>query len=155
MTGWISLRVNAPWIWLCCRYYYTRLNPACHVVIKSDFNFVQIWLMGLSQKRLLWSKAWCCVSEILLKFDDWGGVNRHCRFGVNRPCQFRGGGVNCTDDLPSNHQVSVTPNRLYDLPPPPKIGRDDLPQIDSDDLPQICSDLPPPQNSTCRSDVLN
>ena len=30
------------------------------------------------------------------------------------------GGVNRTDDLPSNCQVQFTPNRLYDLPPPPK-----------------------------------
>ena len=29
-----------------------------------------------------------------------------------------GGGVNRTDDLPSNRQVRFTPNHLYDLPPP-------------------------------------
>ena len=30
-------------------------------------------LIGLLQKRPLWSKAWCCVSEILLKIGRFGG----------------------------------------------------------------------------------
>ena len=66
-----------------------------------------------------------CLSSNLThdigKYDFGGGVNRHCRFGVNHPCRFWGG-VNRTDDLPSNHQVSVTPNHLYDLPPPNRQG---------------------------------
>ena len=53
-----------------------------------------------------------------------GGVNVTADFGGKSSLQIWGklslpilGGVIVTADLPSNHQVSVTPNRLYDLPP--------------------------------------
>ena len=45
------------------------------------------------------------------------------------------GGVNHTDDLPSNHQVRFTPNRLYDLPPPRNHQGRFSPQIAKYDLP--------------------
>ena len=78
--------------------------------------------IGLSQKRPLWSKAWCCVRlKFCSKLDDWGGKS-YRRFGVNRNWQFQGGksyrwfggksylaiwGVNCLYDLPPprNHQI--------------------------------------------------
>ena len=44
-----------------------------------DFTCFKYWVetslsvIGLSQKRPLWSKAWCCVFEILLKIGRLGG----------------------------------------------------------------------------------
>ena len=61
-------------------------------------------------------------SMIYPKSSVWfGGVNRtddlpsnhQVRFTPNRLYDL--GGVNHTDDLPSNHQVQFTPNRLYDF----------------------------------------
>ena len=47
-------------------------------------------VIGLSQKRPLWSKAWCCVSEILLKIGRFGGGKSYRQFGVNRTWRFEG-----------------------------------------------------------------
>ena len=55
-----------------------------------------ICLIGHSQKRPLWSKAWCLMFEILTKNYNWGGGKLY------RPQIAK-------SDLPSNH--------LYDLPP--------------------------------------
>ena len=55
------------------------------------------------------------------------------------------GGVNRTDDLPSNHQVRFTPNHLYDLP---QIAREDLPL-------KSPSTIYPPSNRPILSKISN
>ena len=70
---------------------------------------------------------------------------------------FKGGRVNHTDNLPSNLQVPVTPNCLYDLPPLksavsicPKLSvRFTPPEISSVNLPQIICTIyhPPPKSA--------
>ena len=63
-------------------------------------------IIGLSQKRPLWSKAWCCVRlKFCSKLDDLrGGVNRTGDLGVNRTWRFEGkSSVRFTP--PRNHHV--------------------------------------------------
>ena len=58
------------------------------------------------------------------------------------------GGVNRTDDLPSNRQVRFTPNHLYDLPPPRNRQGRFTPQI-------VKYNLPPPSNHPILSKISN
>ena len=117
---------------MCSSHCDSQMFTLCRQVL----SMTRRQLIGLSQKRPLWSKAWCCVrSKFCSKFDVWGGVNRHCRFGgkstlqiwgesslpilggVNRHCRF---GVNhhCRFDAklsarftpPRNRQGRLTPN---------------------------------------------
>ena len=69
-------------------------------------------LFGLSQKRPLWSKAWCCVcSKFCSKLDDLGGGGKSSRwFALKLPSTIYPksastiwGGVNHTWRFGSNH----------------------------------------------------
>ena len=122
----------------------------CLAVSPSNHNTRMFCVfVGLSQKRPLWSKAWCCVFEILLKFDAFrgGGVNRHCRFGVNRPCRFRRGGVNRHCRFGVNHPCRFRgEGGKSSLQIWGKSSLPIYPQITKYQLHQIICTIYPPQN---------
>ena len=110
---------------------------------------VDLKVIGLSQKRLVWSKPWCLVFEKTLKTYDLGGGGKSCSTicqvwftlkldydlrGVNRTVWF------AKYDLPLNQiliwgvnrtvwfvKSNLPSNCLYDLPPPLQITESDLP----------------------------
>ena len=91
---------------------------------------------SFAEKTFVKQSMMLCAFEILLKIGRLGGVNRHCQFGVNRPCWFWGGGKSyrrfgVTDTwwfegkssvrfTPPNRQGQFTPNRQWRFTPPPK-----------------------------------